>query len=77
MTFIGEITNMSLFVCHKCKTIENTATSNYWLAKNKAKALCSACDPKIGKWHGRFPRETFDSKKWEYYFGHYITKIKP
>jgi hypothetical protein len=45
---------MSLFACERCDVIENTATSRYW----DGCALCSQCDPAIGKWHGLFPRET-------------------
>lgn len=51
---------MSLFVCSECKIIENTALCGYWWEDNK---LCSQCDPKIGKWHKRFPREKFNPKK--------------
>ena len=43
---------MPLFKCSKCGGVENTACSNYWAGAT----LCSACDPKIGKWHGLFPR---------------------
>lgn len=55
---------MSLFVCEnkKCQNIENTALSGYWFSKKK---LCSKCDPKIKKWHGRFPEEKFNPKKWQ------------
>jgi hypothetical protein len=59
--------NMSIFRCDECGCIENTATSNYWLRpvdKNENKftgpALCSECDPKIGKWHGRFEKKSAD-----------------
>ena len=49
---------MSIFICSKCGCIENTAVSNYWYDKmKKQQALCSECDPKIGKWHGKFPKE--------------------
>lgn len=56
---------MPLFMCTKCGSIDNTATSNYWHtqlrahdAKQEHKPLCSACDPEIGKWHDRFPRRS-------------------
>jgi hypothetical protein len=26
--------------------------------------MCSACDPKIGKWHGEFPRQSFAEGGW-------------
>ena len=35
---------MSLFICEKCKCIENTALCGYWWKENKP-ALCSECDP--------------------------------
>ena len=58
---------MSLFVCDKCGVIENTASSNYHVRRIEAsdagklppRALCSLCDPEIGKWHGIFPRVTW------------------
>ena len=57
---------MSIFRCGKCGCIENTATSHYWSQKypvgdgEVAVPLCSECDPEIGKWHGRFPKEPAD-----------------
>lgn len=57
---------MPVFKCSKCGMMENTATSHYWTrdfdrtaggAKNPSPPLCSLCDPEIGKWHDRFPRE--------------------
>lgn len=46
---------MPLFECTKCGCVENTACCNYWSRKiDKKPALCSACDPDIGKWHGNF-----------------------
>lgn len=49
---------MPIFECSQCKCIENTATSNYWwdVAQEKKPALCSECDPAIGKWHGEFEK---------------------
>lgn len=53
---------MSIFRCEKCGCVENTATSDYWSRAHpfdgsKPKpVLCSECDPEIGKWHGRFPK---------------------
>src|SRR5260370_32284926 len=50
---------MPLFPCSKCNCIEDTALSHYWSARLRQKAaVCSACDPTIGKWHGEFPRES-------------------
>ena len=57
---------MSLFQCYECGCYENTATCNFWSnmpvegqwrgVEAKPWMLCSACDPKIRKWHDRFPR---------------------
>jgi hypothetical protein len=51
--------SVSLFVCDKCRCIENTATSRFW-RRGDGPALCSQCDPEIGKWHGCFPRLEYD-----------------
>jgi len=49
---------MSYFECSKCGCAEDTALCYYWSAKlRQTPILCSACDPKIGKWHGHFPQE--------------------
>jgi hypothetical protein len=46
---------MSLFQCTKCGCAEDTALCRYWSARLQGTApMCSACDPKIGKWHGEF-----------------------
>jgi len=48
---------MSLFQCEKCGCCENTALCLYWPRKAKKQALlCSACDPDIGEWQGKFER---------------------
>ena len=57
---------MPLFKCEQCGCVENTALSNYWTRNLRdpsepkpwaiRPALCSACDPDIGKWHGAFPQ---------------------
>lgn len=53
---------MPLFNCTSCGAVENTALSNYWTdlyREDKSvpfNPLCSKCDPRIGKWHGRFER---------------------
>jgi hypothetical protein len=50
---------MPLFPCNKCDCIEDTALCHYWSARlRQTSALCSACDPTIGKWHGEFPKES-------------------
>jgi hypothetical protein len=58
---------MSLFVCEKCNCVDNTATSRYWNqmmeARDKGKEfkpLCSECDPELGRWHGKFPKQEWD-----------------
>ena len=58
---------MSLFKCEQCGAIENTATSNYWARytghkEGNGPALCSECDPAIGKWHGVFPKKNATSE---------------
>lgn len=51
---------MSLFQCEKCGCVENTATSNWaWNQCEGKPDLCSACDEKIGEWHGIFERRFF------------------
>jgi hypothetical protein len=51
---------MSLFVCDKCGCVENTALSGFWWRPKGAPALCSACDPQFGRWHGRFKRQLWN-----------------
>lgn len=51
---------MSLFRCEQCGCVENTALCLYW-TRGDGPALCSACDPKIGAWHGVFEREDADA----------------
>lgn len=57
---------MPLFVCDECGCVENTALSNYWLRHDPDPAtridLCSGCDPKIEKWHGKFRQHEWDKK---------------
>ena len=61
----GQITSgvaprMSIFQCSECGCGEDTALCRYWSARVRDMVpMCSACDPKIGKWHGHFPREPF------------------
>lgn len=54
---------MPIFRCNKCGNIENTALSGFWHRWTRKKegeeissALCSECDPEIGKWHGIFEK---------------------
>lgn len=56
---------MPLFVCDNCGCIENTALSMFWLNNLdlNPKDLCSECDPRIGKWHGKFPKEKFNDEQ--------------
>jgi hypothetical protein len=53
---------MSLFRCEGCGCVENTALSHFHLIRGvKGKpALCSECDPDIGRWHGVFPKQDAD-----------------
>jgi hypothetical protein len=52
---------MSLFKCEACGCIENTALCHYNIRlfdeREDQRALCSECDPAIGKWHGVFPKK--------------------
>jgi len=52
---------MPIFKCEGCGCVENTATSRYWIRGKGGKALCSECDPKIGKWHGIFTKRSAKS----------------
>ena len=50
---------MPLFKCSECGCAENTALCGYWsgyIYNGKPRELCSACDPQIGRWHGRFDK---------------------
>ncbi len=50
---------MPIFMCSKCKSIENTAVCDYWgdvYRKDPLPALCSEC--KTGKWHGVFEKKS-------------------
>lgn len=49
---------MALFRCSQCGCVENTACCNYWVDVHymDRPPLCSACDPALGRWHGRFAR---------------------
>jgi hypothetical protein len=49
---------MPNFKCSKCGCLENTATSHYFSRKRGAPPLCSECDPRIGRWHGRFAKQS-------------------
>jgi hypothetical protein len=54
---------MSFFQCSRCGCVEDTALCNYWSSHiREMPTLCSACDPKIAKWHGQFPQES--AKGW-------------
>jgi hypothetical protein len=54
---------MSFFQCSECNCVEDTALCHYWSARlRETPTLCSACDPRIAKWHGQFPREP--AKDW-------------
>ncbi|CAM0042740.1 hypothetical protein VPHK394_0017 [Vibrio phage K394] len=51
---------MSLFKCQECGCKENTACCNFHIASAYGeKALCSECDPDIGKWHNKFDKKPF------------------
>ena len=57
---------MSLFVCSKCHTIDNTALCNFAVFMTEGKpVLCSICDPKIGKWHRRFTADRLEESDYQ------------
>jgi hypothetical protein len=48
---------MATFRCSKCGCHEDTALCNYWSDRVRdLPPVCSACDPRIERWHGQFPR---------------------
>jgi hypothetical protein len=50
--------------CPIGRSPERTALCRYWLARlREMPTLCSACDSKIGKWHGQFPQESAEGWK--------------
>lgn len=53
---------MPRFRCSQCGCVEHTACSNYWADVHYLDQLprCSACDPTLGRWHGRFERQSAD-----------------
>jgi hypothetical protein len=52
---------MPLYECSQCHAVENTALTNFWQDHGEGRPqLCSECDPRIKKWHGKFPKETVD-----------------
>ena len=52
---------MSIYICEKCGSIDNTSLGGYWknALRNQPK-MCSECN--TGKWHGEFPKY-----HWSYY----------
>jgi hypothetical protein len=50
---------MPLFVCARCSSLDNTATSGYWRRlTERADLICTACA--TGSWHDLFPRRQYD-----------------
>jgi len=49
---------MPLFQCTACGCVENTALCRWAVRQflDRDPALCSACDPDVGRWHDCFPR---------------------
>lgn len=60
---------MSLFKCSECGVVENTALSLYWTRYRRSRfdnrALCSQCNPEIGRWHNVFERVDADAAGYE------------
>jgi hypothetical protein len=48
---------MPAFLCSQCGGVDNTACCLYHARRGRP-ALCSECDPKIGKWHGMFEKRS-------------------
>lgn len=47
---------MSIYICERCGTIENTVLGGYWEnILNNEIPKCSECN--YGKWHGEFPKK--------------------
>lgn len=70
---------MPLYECTKCGVVENTALTNFWASHLESRpALCSQCDPEIGKWHGRFPKKTVSEYTEEFPGSpiRYLAKVK-
>lgn len=51
---------MPLFECTNCHAVDNTALAGYWVRVylDEQPALCSECNPAIGKWHSQFEKRT-------------------
>ena len=50
---------MSIHICEKCGTIENTSLGGYWKnCRNDEPKMCSECN--TGTWHGEFPKEHWE-----------------
>ncbi len=54
---------MSIFKCEECGCAENTALCRYNYRDSGIPALCSECDPKMGKWHGYFEKKPFKEEE--------------
>lgn len=55
---------MPLYECSQCHCVDNTALTNFWMTNAVGDPpLCSECDPKIGEWHGRFPKRPVSEYK--------------
>ena len=49
---------MSIYICEKCGTIDNTAVSGYWInCRNNEPKMCTECN--TGKWHNKFPKKNW------------------
>jgi hypothetical protein len=47
---------MPLFICDRCKCVDNTATSDFWLQarRGSTERLCTEC--RTGTWHNPVPQ---------------------
>ena len=51
---------MPLFMCTKCRCVENTALGYYWPAKFKDKSPVECSECHTGQWHGEFTKRPAD-----------------
>ena len=54
---------MPLFICDTCGSVENTATSDFWIQAHQGlpDRRCSKC--RTGTWHGVFPQRPYAGQK--------------
>lgn len=60
---------MPLFVCPRCRGIENTALGHFWAVRTRrpAEVRCSECH--TGTWHGEWEKEIYDGTQDVFWVG--------